>query len=42
MMHIYTCEKVMELLIFFLLAAKTREETSSLAFEQMGVITNDT
>ena len=26
---------------FFFLAAKMREETSSLAFEQIGVITNE-
>ena len=32
----------MELLVFFLLAAKISEETSSLALEQIGVITNDT
>lgn len=38
----YTCEYVSEIFFFFFFAAKVREDTSSLALDANGVITNDT
>ena len=37
-----TCENVIDTLSFFFLAAKSNDETSSDALEQIGVTTNET